>query len=113
VLDALELSARRIQEKLTQADFAKKLGISQSYLTGLERGLIKVSDKLEKRYDRLYPKRLTSITFKRGIECPKCHGTSPLEKLSEPKDELNTVWHCTDCGYYFTTGESWQMHYRP
>lgn len=112
MLDALELITRRTQEKLTQQDFARMLGISQNYLSELEGGHKRVSKALEAKYDRLYAKRLVAITTGRGVECPRCHGTSPLEKLNDPKDELDTVYRCADCGYYFTIGESWGLHYR-
>lgn len=113
MLDADELIARRLNEKLSQEDFARVLRISQSYLSEVESGRKKVSPALEIRYDGLYPKRLVSFTTSRGVECPRCHGLSPLQKLSEPKDELDTVYHCVDCDYYFSIGESWGLHYRP
>ena len=113
MLDAIELTTRRFHEKLTQDDYAKKLGISQNYLSEIETGRKKASKALEKRYDRLYPKRLVSITTGRGIECPRCYGTSPLELLNDPIDELDKIYRCRDCDYYFTVGEAWGLHYRP
>jgi transcriptional regulator with XRE-family HTH domain len=112
VLDADELITRRLNEKLSQEDFARVLKISQSYLSEVESGRKKVSQALEARYDRLYPKRLVNLTTGRGVECPRCYGLSPLAKLSEPEDELDTVYHCADCDYYFTIGQAWGLHYR-
>jgi transcriptional regulator with XRE-family HTH domain len=114
MLDGLEIKTRRVFLKMKQDEFAQKLGISRQYLSRLESGRERVSENLEAKYNELFgTKRLVSITTGRGVECPRCHGTSPLEKLSEPKDELNTVYHCADCGNYFTIGESWGLHYRP
>ena len=113
MLDTIELIARRTNEKLTQEDFARMLGITRTYLSEIENGRKKISQALEAKYDRLYSKRLISITFSRGVECPRCYGTSPLELLNDPKDELDKIYHCADCGYYFTIGESWNLHYRP
>jgi transcriptional regulator with XRE-family HTH domain len=112
MLDAIELKSRRINEKLSQQDFAKILGISQNYLSEIESGHKKVAKVLEAKYDQLYPKRLVSITTGRGVQCPECHETN-LEKLNDPEDELDTIYRCRNCGYYFTVGESWGLHYRP
>ena len=114
MLRAEEIRARRAVERLTQAEFAKKLNISRQRLNEIEQERIVASKKIEARYDELYEgKRLIQWTFERGVECPRCHGISPLEKLNEPEDKLNTIYRCRDCGYYFTTGESWGLHYRP
>lgn len=114
MLDALELVTRRTNEKLSQEDFAKMLGITRTYLSEIERGRKKISEALEKRYNRLYPKRLVSITTRRGIECPQCHSIEAPKKLSDSKvDELDEVYQCVNCNYVFPVGESWKLHYRP
>jgi transcriptional regulator with XRE-family HTH domain len=112
VLDALELITRRTQEKLSQADFARMLGISQNYLSELESGHKQVGKALETKYNQLYPKRLVSITFSRGVECPKCR-ESHLEPLNDPDDELDKIYRCKDCSHIFTVGQAWGLHYRP
>ncbi len=112
MLEPIELVTRRTQDKLTQEEFAKILKISQNYLSELERGSKKVTKALETRYNRLYPKRLISITTGRGVECPRCNSVKAPEKLSEPKDELDTVYRCTECDYYFALGEAYGLHYR-
>ena len=53
MLDLLELKARRLQEKLTQKEFAKILKISQNYLSELESGHKQASKALEAKYDQL------------------------------------------------------------
>jgi DNA-binding XRE family transcriptional regulator len=114
MLRAEEVRARRAVERLTQAEFAKKLSISRQRLNELEQERIVPSKKIEARYDELYKgKRLIQIEFTRGVECPRCYGTSPLELLNDPADELDKIYRCKDCGYYFTVGESWSLHYRP
>jgi transcriptional regulator with XRE-family HTH domain len=113
MLRAEELKARRAVEKLSQDELASMLGITRTYLSEIENGRKKVSKALEERYDRIYPKRLIDITWSRGVECPRCHTTTPPKKLSEPKDKLDTVYYCPKCGYYFPLGEAWGYRYRP
>jgi transcriptional regulator with XRE-family HTH domain len=112
MLKALELKARRANERLTQNELASKLGISRNYLSEIEAGRKPITDEIEKRYNATYPKRLISLEWSRGVECPKCHETR-LELLNDPKDELDKIYRCRDCGHYFTVGESWNLHYRP
>ena len=114
MLDGLEIKTRRVFLKIGQDEFAQKLGISRQYLSRLETGRELASQSLETKYNELFgTKRLISITLSRGVECPKCYGTSPLELLNDPKDELDKIYRCTGCGNYFTVGESWSLHYRP
>jgi transcriptional regulator with XRE-family HTH domain len=111
MLTILELKARRINDKLTQDDLAKKLGITRSYLSEIENGYKEITDELEKRYDQIYPKRLTNITFSRGVECPNCSETR-LELLNDPEDTLDKIYRCINCNCYFTVGQAWGLHYR-
>lgn len=111
MLRAEELKARRAVDKLSQEYLAKMLGITRTYLSEIENGRKKVSKALEARYDQLYPKRLISITFSRGVECPKCYG-HPKKLTDSKKDELDEVYYCAKCDYYFTAGEAWNLHYR-
>jgi transcriptional regulator with XRE-family HTH domain len=48
----------------------------------------------------------------RGIECPKCFGMSPLEKIKEAEDILDVKWRCKDCAYEFFTREAWNIDNR-
>ena len=114
MLEGLEIKARRVHLHMKQDEFAERLGISRQYLSRLESGRDRVSENLEAKYNELFgTRRLVSITSSRGVECPKCYGTSPLDKLNDPDDELDTIYRCTYCGHYFTVGESWKLHYRP
>ena len=112
MLKSYELRARRAVEKLSQDEFAKKLGISRERLIAIEReDNMTVDDKIEATYNKLYPKRLLNITFKRGVGCTNC-GESRLELLNDPEDELEKIYRCKDCGCVFTVGQSFGLRYQ-
>ena len=108
MLDCLELKARRLHLALSQDEFAKLLGISREHLSRLENSKVFAGRKLEVRYNSLFPKRLIEYRSGRGVQCPKCTSLN-REVLNEPDNPLNTIWHCRDCGLYFTTREAWGM----
>jgi len=109
VIDSLELKARRLNRKLSQREFAERLGITQEHYNRLENGKLPISRKLERRYEKLFgTRRLIEFRAERGVGCPFC-GEIDLKQLSEPENRLNTIWHCRNCGRYFTTREAWHI----
>jgi transcriptional regulator with XRE-family HTH domain len=105
-----ELRARRAIEKLSQGEFAKKLGISRSYLAKLELESVPITDKLELRYNELYrdERLIAPITFTRGADCPYCTGVGHRIWRDERNPERD-VYECTKCDRVYRARESWQL----
>lgn len=109
MIDTIEFRARRVVLKLTQKQLALMLDISREHLCRLESGKLRVSSKLERRYNELFgTRRLISFRTERGVDCLRCANFN-LERLNEPENPLNTIWRCKDCGLYFTTREAWHI----
>jgi DNA-binding XRE family transcriptional regulator len=107
MLKSYELRARRAVEKLNQAQFAKKLGISRERLIKIERDEINPDKKIEARYDELYKgQRLIHISFERGADCPFCTGFGHRIWRDEKNPERD-VYECTDCDRVYRARESW------
>jgi len=119
-LKSYEIRARRAVEKLTQDQFAKKLGISRQHLIDIEADKVrKIGAEIERRYDELYNgHRLISITWSRGVSCPypDCFDKDNLdekrvwpEDASPDRDVLNDVYVCNSCMRTFTVRQAWKM----
>jgi DNA-binding XRE family transcriptional regulator len=108
-LKASELRARRAVERLTQKDFAKKIGISRQFLNQLENEEVNVTERIEQLYDAVYngERLITIVKSERAVVCPNydCHTecTPQLVELKDvPQDSLDNVYECPDCHWRFS-----------
>jgi DNA-binding XRE family transcriptional regulator len=61
-----ELRLRRAVMRLTQDELAQKLDITREHLNRIENGREPISKKIEKRYNKLFGKRLLTDILKMG-----------------------------------------------
>jgi transcriptional regulator with XRE-family HTH domain len=107
MLTTAEVRARRAVEKLSQAEFARKLGISRERLINIESDKINPDEKIEVRYNELYKgERIINITWTRGADCPKCGGFGRRIWRDESNPERD-VYECVDCDRVYRAREAW------
>lgn len=107
---AIELIARRKNDRLTQEQLADTLGISRQYLNKIEKGKAQPSKRLEAIYDKKYPYRLLTVhELERICRCPFCNTENSPIRLLNDADDSNIVWRCPDCAHNFTSRESFHL----
>jgi DNA-binding XRE family transcriptional regulator len=109
MLESAELRARRAVEKISQATFAKVLGISRERLIAIERDETRPDGKIEEAYNKLYNgQRLINISFERGADCPFCTEVGRRVWHDEKNPERD-IYECVKCDRVYRARDSWHL----